>query len=71
MDFESVQGPQSSFGTLSFDTHDRFRACYPAHCGPPDYRLYPPGDCSRASNLVSFILVAYTGDYGGIPWYLG
>jgi hypothetical protein len=71
VDLESIRGPQLSSRPLSFDTLDRFQACYPAHCGPPDCRLYPPGDCLRAGNLVAFILGTYTGDCGGIPWYLG
>jgi hypothetical protein len=55
MGLESVQGPQLSSGPLSFDTLDRLRARYPAHCGLPDFRLYPPGDYSRASNLVAYL----------------
>jgi hypothetical protein len=43
-----------------------FGLSYLAHCGPPDCRLYPPGDCSRSGNLVAFILGTYTGDCGGI-----
>jgi hypothetical protein len=50
---ESVQGPQLSSGPFSLDTLDRFRARYPAHFGLLDFRLYPPGDCSHASNLVA------------------
>ena len=68
---KSVQGPQFSFGPLSFDTLDSVRARYPAHCGLPNFRLYPPGDFSRDDNLVAFILGTYTSDCGGIPWYLG
>jgi hypothetical protein len=71
MGLESIQGPQSPSGKISFNTLDRFRASYPAHCGPPDYRLYPPGSCSRVGNLVAFTLGTYTGDCGGIPRYLG
>jgi hypothetical protein len=52
---ESVQGPQLSSRTFSLDTLDRFRARYPAHCGLPDFQLYPPSDCSHAGNLVANI----------------
>jgi hypothetical protein len=52
---ESIRGPQLSSGPLSFDTLDRFQARYPAHCGLPNFRLYPPGDCSRAGNLVAYL----------------
>jgi hypothetical protein len=71
VDLESFRDPQLSSGPLSFDTLGRFQTCYPAHCGPPDCRLYPPSDCLRDGNLVSFILVTYIGDCGGISWYLG
>jgi hypothetical protein len=72
MGLKSVRGPQLSSRPFSLDTLDRFQARYPAHCGLPDFRLYPPGDCSRAGNLVfNLVLGTYTGDYGGIPWYLG
>jgi hypothetical protein len=52
---ESVRGPQLSSGPLAFDTLDRIRARYPAHCGLPDFQLYPPGDCSHAGNLVAYL----------------
>jgi hypothetical protein len=69
---ESIRGPQLSSRPLSLDTLDRFWARYPAHCGLPDFRLYPPGDCSRAGNLVAYLFLGtYTGDCGGIPRYLG
>jgi hypothetical protein len=48
VDLESIRGPQLSSGPFALDTLDMFRASYPAHCGLPDYRLYPLGDCSRA-----------------------
>jgi hypothetical protein len=57
--------------TLSLDTLDRFHTCYPAHYGPLVCRLYPPGDCLRDGNLVAHIIGTYTGDYEGIPRYLG
>jgi hypothetical protein len=71
MGLKSIQGPQLSSRTFSFDTLDRFQAWYPAHCGPPDCRMSLPDSCSRVGNLVSFTLGTYTCDYGGIPWYLG
>ena len=52
---ESVRGPQLSSIPLAFDTLDRFQAHYPAHCGLPDFRLYPPGDYLRAGNLVAYL----------------
>jgi hypothetical protein len=52
---ESIQGPQLSSVPLAFDTLDRFRARYPAHCGLPDCQLYPPGDCSSTGNLVAYL----------------
>jgi hypothetical protein len=52
---ESVRGSQFSFRPFSLDTLDRFQARYPAHCGLPDFRLYPPSDCSRVGNLVANI----------------
>jgi hypothetical protein len=52
---KSIQGPQLSFRTFSLDTLDRFRARYLAHCGLPEFRLYLPGDCSHAGNLVANI----------------
>jgi hypothetical protein len=55
MGLKSIRGPQLSSGPLALDTLNRFRARYPSHCGLPDFRLYPPGDCSRASNLVAYI----------------
>jgi hypothetical protein len=55
MGLESVRGPQLSFEPLAFDTLDKFRARYLAHCGLPDCRLYPPSDCSRAVNLVAYL----------------
>ena len=55
MGLKSVRGPQFSSGPLSFDTIDRFRAQYPAHCGLPDFRLYSLGDCSRVGNLVAYL----------------
>jgi hypothetical protein len=50
---KSIRGPQLSSGPFSLDTLDRFWARYPAHCGLLDFRLYPPGDCSRTGNLVA------------------
>jgi hypothetical protein len=50
---ESVPGPQLSSEPFSLDTLDRFRARYVAHCGLPDFRLYPPSDCLHAGNLVA------------------
>jgi hypothetical protein len=50
---ESVQGPQLSSRPFALDTLDRFQARYPAHCGLPDFRLYPPSDYLRAGNLVA------------------
>jgi hypothetical protein len=55
MGLESIRDPQLSFGPLSLDTLDRFRARYPAHCGLPDFRLYPPGDCSCTGNLGAYL----------------
>jgi hypothetical protein len=55
VDLESIQGPQLSSEPLSLDTLDRFWDQYPAYCGLPDFRLYPPSDCSRTSNLVAYI----------------
>jgi hypothetical protein len=55
MDLESIQGNQLSSIPLAFDTLDRFWARYPAHCGLLDFRLYPPGDCSHAGNLVAYL----------------
>jgi hypothetical protein len=52
---ESIRGPQLSYEPFSLDTLDRFWARYSAHCGLPDFRLYSPGDCSRAGNLVANI----------------
>jgi hypothetical protein len=57
---ESVRGPHFSSGTLAFDTLDRLQARYPAHCGLPDFRLYPPSDCLCAHNLVAYIFYGYT-----------
>jgi hypothetical protein len=71
MDLKSIRGPQLSSRPLSLNTLSRFQACYPSHCGPLECRLYPPGDCARAGNLVSFILGTYKGDWGAIMWYLG
>jgi hypothetical protein len=51
---ESARGPKLSSRPLAFNTIDRFWARYPAHCGLPNLRLYPPGDCSRAGNLVAY-----------------
>jgi hypothetical protein len=53
MGLESIQGPQLSSRTFALNTLDRFRARYLAHCGLPNFRLYPPGDCSRFGNLVA------------------
>jgi hypothetical protein len=55
MGLESVRGPQLSSGPIAFDTLDRFWARYLAHCGLPDFRLYPPGDCLCAGNLVAYL----------------
>jgi hypothetical protein len=55
MGLESIRGLQLSFGPFDFDTLDRFRAQYPAHCGLPNFRLYLPGDCSCVGNLVAYI----------------
>jgi hypothetical protein len=55
MGLESVRGPQLYFVPLDFDTLDRFQAQYPSHCGLPNFRLYPPGDCSRTGNLVAYL----------------
>jgi hypothetical protein len=66
VDLEYIRYPQFSSGPLAFDTLGRFQTCYPAHCGPPDCRLYPPGDFSRDGNLVSFIIGTYVCDCGGI-----
>jgi hypothetical protein len=49
---ESIRGPQLYSEPFSLDTLDRFRARYPAHFGLPEFRLYLPGDCSHAGNLV-------------------
>jgi hypothetical protein len=70
VDLESIRDPCLSSGPLAFDTLDSFQTCYPTHCGPPDYRLYLPGDCLRDGNLVAHFLGTYMGDCGGIPWYL-
>jgi hypothetical protein len=43
-----------------------FWARYPAHCGLPDFRLYPPGDCSRAGNLVANIFLGHTQVTAGV-----
>jgi hypothetical protein len=53
VDLKSIRGPQLSPGTFFLDTLDRFRDRYPAHCGLPDFRLYPLGDCLRTGNLVA------------------
>ena len=53
MGLESVRGPQLSSRPLAFDTLDRFWARYPVHCGLPEFRLYPPGDYSRAGKIVA------------------
>jgi hypothetical protein len=71
MNLEFVRGPQLSSRPLAFDTLGRFQTCCPAHCGPPECRLYSPDDCLRVGNLVAFILETYTGDCGGILRYLG
>jgi hypothetical protein len=55
MGLESVQGPHFSSETIALDTLDRFQARYLAHCGLPDFRLYPPGECLRAGNIVANI----------------
>jgi hypothetical protein len=55
MGLESVRGPQLSSGPLSFDTLEIFWARYPSHCGLPNFRVYPPGDCSYAGNLVAYL----------------
>jgi hypothetical protein len=52
---ESIQGPLLSSKPFSLDTLDRFWARYLSHCGLPDFRLYPPGDCLRAGNLVAYL----------------
>jgi hypothetical protein len=72
MGLESVRGPHLSSRPLAFDTLGRFWARYLAHCGLPNFRLYPPDDCSRAGNLVAYLfLETYIGDCGGILRYLG
>jgi hypothetical protein len=48
-----VRGPHLSSRPFSLNALDRFWARYPAHCGLPNFRLYPPGDCSRTGNLVA------------------
>jgi hypothetical protein len=55
MGLKSVRGLQLSSRILVFDTLDRFWDRYPAHCGLPDFRLYPPGDCSCTGNLVAYL----------------
>jgi len=52
---EFFRGPQLSSRPFSLDTLDRFWDQYPAHCGLPDFQLYPPGDCLRVGNLVAYI----------------